>query len=196
MDYDALLEISTEIGYRLMESGAEIYRVEESIRRILEAYHPKSAEVFAIPNCIISSLVTPDGKPLTRMRRVPNHGTNVEQLESYNALCRSICEERPELPELKRQVEAYAETAARVRKCPVTGYLLVALFPLVPGGGIYYTMEYCIQGETQRFLESLLHTFGVAGALAVGAVLVSSTVRLLTSFLRSRREKRNRGGCV
>lgn len=106
MDYDALLETSTEIGYRLMESGAEIYRVEESIRRILEAYHPKSAEVFAIPNCIISSLVTPDGKPLTRMRRVPNHGTNVEQLESYNALCRSICSERPELPELKRQVEA------------------------------------------------------------------------------------------
>ena len=93
-------------------------------------------------------------------------------------------------------ITIYAETAARVRKCPVTGYLLVALFPLVPGGGIYYTMEYCIQGETQRFLESLLHTFGVAGALAVGAVLVSSAVRLLTSFLRSRREKRNRGGCA
>ena len=93
-------------------------------------------------------------------------------------------------------IGVFSEIMARLRRCPVTGYLLVALFPLVPGGGIYYTMEYCIQGETQRFLESLLHTFGVAGALAVGAVLVSSAVRLLTSFLRSRREKRNRGGCA
>lgn len=84
-------------------------------------------------------------------------------------------------------ITLYAEIMARVRKFPVTGYLLVALFPLVPGGGIYYTMEYCIQGETQRFLESLLHTFGVAGALAVGAVLVSSGVRLLTSYRDSRR---------
>ena len=93
-------------------------------------------------------------------------------------------------------VAAYAEVLARVQKRTVTTYLLIGIIPMVPGAGIYHTMEYCIQGETQRFLESLLHTFGVAGALAVGAVLVSSAVRLLTSFLRSRREKRNRGGCA
>ena len=87
-------------------------------------------------------------------------------------------------------IALYSEASARIRKCPVTPYLLVALFPLVPGGGIYYTMEYCIQGETQRFLESLLHTFGVAGALAVGAVLVSSCVRLLSGYRRRRKEGR------
>ena len=87
-------------------------------------------------------------------------------------------------------IALYSEASARIRKCPVTPYLLVALFPLVPGGGIYYTMEYCIQGETQQFLESLLHTFGVAGALAVGAVLVSSCVRLLSGYRRRRKEGR------
>ena len=29
MDYDALLNMGTELGYQLMYSGAEIYRVEE-----------------------------------------------------------------------------------------------------------------------------------------------------------------------
>ena len=38
-------------------------------------------------------------------------------------------------------LSAYSEGMARVRKCPVTGYLLVAFLPLVPGGGIYSTME-------------------------------------------------------
>jgi len=87
---------------------------------------------------------------------------------------------------------AYAEIMARIRKCPVTGYLLVALFPLVPGGGIYYAMEHAINGETDRFLDVLLHTLGLAGSLAVGILLVSSLVRIASS-LRRRRALRRAG---
>lgn len=72
------------------------------------------------------------------------------------------------------------ETLARLFKAPVTGFILVAILPLVPGGGIYYTMRYCISGQTALFLEKGLHTFGIAGAIAVGVMLVSSTVRLFT----------------
>ena len=50
MNYDKLLNISVELGCRLMSSGAEIYRVEESVRRLLQAYGLDSPEVFAIPN--------------------------------------------------------------------------------------------------------------------------------------------------
>ena len=67
---------------------------------------------------------------------------------------------------------------------PVTGYLLVAIFPLVPGGGIYYTMEYAMRGEVDQFLLSFLHTLGLAGAIAVGVLLVSSAVRMWTAFRR------------
>ena len=37
MNYDQLLNISVELGCQLMFSGAEIYRVEESVRRLLQA---------------------------------------------------------------------------------------------------------------------------------------------------------------
>ena len=77
-------------------------------------------------------------------------------------------------------ISAWAEIMARLRKCPGTSYLLVALFPLVPGGGIYYTMEHALNGETDLFLASLLHTLGMAGALAVGVLLVASFVRLFS----------------
>ena len=36
MDYDKLLNLGVELGRRLMESGAEIYRVEESVERLLK----------------------------------------------------------------------------------------------------------------------------------------------------------------
>ena len=38
MNYDKLLNISSDIGYSLLESGSEIYRVEESMHRIFKAY--------------------------------------------------------------------------------------------------------------------------------------------------------------
>lgn len=78
-------------------------------------------------------------------------------------------------------IAAWSEGMARLRKCPVTSYLLVALFPLVPGGGIYYTMEHAVNGENELFLNTLLHTLGLAGALAVGVLVVASSVRLFAS---------------
>ena len=53
MDYERLLNMAAEMGYELMFSGAEIYRVEESMRRLLTAYGIENPEVFAIPNCVI-----------------------------------------------------------------------------------------------------------------------------------------------
>ena len=50
-------------------------------------------------------------------------------------------------------ISAWSEVMARLRKCPVTSYLLVALFPLVPGGGIYYTMEHALNGVLLWKLE-------------------------------------------
>ena len=85
-------------------------------------------------------------------------------------------------------ISAYSEIMARIRKCPVTAYLLVAFFPLVPGGGIYYAMEHAINGETDLFLDVLFHTLGLAGSLAVGVLLVSSTVRLINSYVYRRRK--------
>ena len=75
-------------------------------------------------------------------------------------------------------VALYAEVMARLLKAPATGFLVVGILPFVPGGGIYYTMEYCLSGNTQLFLSTGIHTFGVAGAVAVGLLLASSLVRL------------------
>ena len=73
--------------------------------------------------------------------------------------------------------------------CPVTGYLQVALLPLVPGSGIYYAMRHCVAGETQLFLSTLLNTFGMAASLAVGAMLASTVLRIVLPHLPQRHKK-------
>lgn len=76
-------------------------------------------------------------------------------------------------------ITLFSEIMARIRRCPVTGYLIIALLPLVPGSGIYEAMLHCVRGDTQLFLSALLRTFGIAGALALGTVLGSSAMRIL-----------------
>ena len=99
MDSDKLLNLATELGCLLAESGAEISRVEESVYRLLRAYQGEDAQVFAIPSCLIVSLKAEDGRPTTRMRRIRSHGTDIELLEACNALCRELCRTAPPLDE-------------------------------------------------------------------------------------------------
>ncbi len=78
-------------------------------------------------------------------------------------------------------VAIFSEIMARVFKTPSTVFLIVGILPMVPGGGIYYTMKFCIEGNMPMFLERLVTTLGVAGAIAVGVSLVSSVVRIFTA---------------
>ena len=41
----------------------------------------------------------------------------------------------------------YVEIMARVTRCPVTLYLIPSTVPLIPGGGLYYTMFYIVEGN-------------------------------------------------
>ena len=49
LDYNKLLDMVSEMGYRLMKSGAEIYRVEESIQRLLQAYGAPTGRSLPFP---------------------------------------------------------------------------------------------------------------------------------------------------
>lgn len=86
-------------------------------------------------------------------------------------------------------ISVYSEIMARIRKYPVTSYLIISFLPLVPGAGIYNTMRYALQGSTEQFLNQGLHTLGIAGCLAVGVLVVSSTVRMVITFKNRRRNR-------
>ncbi len=77
-------------------------------------------------------------------------------------------------------VAAAAEIMARLLKAPATIFLVIGIIPLVPGGGLYYTMEALINGDVTLFLRKGLETTAYAGAIAVGVSMVSSLARMLS----------------
>lgn len=135
MDYDKLLNLGVELGRRLMDSGAEIYRVEESVERLLRAYGLEP-QVFAIPNCLFVSVTTPQGHPITRMCRIPAHGTDIEMLERCNELCRRLCSEPAPVEEAARMVEQLSGSRRFPPGVLLLGYAMTtSFFALFFGGG-------------------------------------------------------------
>ena len=104
MDYNNLLDLATDLGYELAMSGAETFRVEESISRILGAYGIE-AEVFAIPNYLIVSIITEDGQIVTRMRRIGHHGNDLDSVERFSGLSRALCNRTPDSTEGRQWLE-------------------------------------------------------------------------------------------
>ena len=135
MDYYLLTDLAATMGYHLAMSGAETFRVEDTIHRILRAYGVE-CEVFAIPNCVSVSLEAANGKPLMIMRRIGFHGNDLEKLEKLNALSRHICAEKPEVDEAAAWLrETLAACRGYTTGVAYLGHLLVGLgFCLVFGG--------------------------------------------------------------
>ena len=73
----------------------------------------------------------------------------------------------------------FAEVFSRIHKMPVTIYLVAGLIPLVPGSGIYRTMEYCVMGENQLFWQTGLYTLEISAVIGFAMICVSSIVRIL-----------------
>lgn len=76
----------------------------------------------------------------------------------------------------------YCEILARILKTPVTTLVICALIPLVPGGGMYYTMLEVITGDINKALEIGINTIASAGTLALGIIFVSTITRFVVSY--------------
>lgn len=137
MDYNTLLDLATDLGYELAMSGAETSRVEESVSRVLQSYGVQS-EVFAIPNCLTVSIETPEGKLMTRMRRIGYHGNDLDRVERFSALSRSICAEHP------APAEAHAQLNRVNDSCRQYGLLINLLGHFLGAAGFCIIFNGCI----------------------------------------------------
>ena len=68
----------------------------------------------------------------------------------------------------------YGETLARVVKCPATLFIITASIPLIPGGSLYHTMKFFMEGKFDAFSQQGLHTVLLAVAIAVGILIPTS----------------------
>ncbi|MBO7710181.1 MAG: threonine/serine exporter family protein [Lachnospiraceae bacterium] len=108
-DMQAVLFQIMNLGELLLESGAEVHRVEDTIRRLCRAYGFGRTDVFTITSSIVVTAVTQDGLPITQTRRIYSISTNLEQIDRLNSLSRRLCKTPVPLDQLKTEIAAAGE---------------------------------------------------------------------------------------
>ena len=133
-DTEQFLNFCCEMGRQLVQNGAEIYRVEDSINRLMAAYGYTDTEVFAIPSCVILNILQ-DGHNYTKSIRIRPSAINLDKLERLNALCRQVCRETPETGEAFAQLNAITAASGYPAWAGYLAHGFVAVFFTLFWGG-------------------------------------------------------------
>ncbi|MDL2218260.1 threonine/serine exporter family protein [Christensenellaceae bacterium OttesenSCG-928-M15] len=89
-----ILELSVGVGEALLSNGAEIYRVQETIVRIIQSFGIEEYNVYVISNGIFASMGERSQHPCHAIRNVPLGGVHLGRIAATNDLSRRITASR------------------------------------------------------------------------------------------------------
>ena len=91
MNKQQLVNIASRLGYSMQKNGAEAYRIEDSVARVLKALGATDINVFVINSCFMVSMHTEEGSVVSEIRRCSEKTTDLRRIDKLNSLCRKIC---------------------------------------------------------------------------------------------------------
>ncbi|NTV88808.1 MAG: threonine/serine exporter family protein [Clostridiales bacterium] len=182
MNSGCLMKVALKAGEMLLTSGAEIYRVEDTISRICSSYNT-NCESFVLPTGIFVSITADDKEAVTSFRRIKQRSVDLNRIDMVNDFSRKLIEEpltydeaMGRLAEIegKRQYGfpiriAAAGIAAFAFALLFKGSIFDGLAALIIGMLIYIVKERIARRGLFQFFELFVAGL-VAGLAAVAAV--------------------------
>ena len=91
-------------GELMLVSGAEIYRVEDTMNHMLKRSEYEQTETIVYGTGIFVTLSDPNKEPLTRVKRVADRCTSINRICLVNDVSRHFCEGKITVEEALRQL--------------------------------------------------------------------------------------------
>lgn len=137
-DSKRILNLAISTGEVLLKNGGEIYRVQETVGRILEAYGIEDYNVFVITNGIFATVHEQEEDASSMVRYVTIGDVNLQMIEDINQLSREICEGTCELEQAYERLENYKKKKRPAGwVCVLAGGMAAASFCYLFGGRAY-----------------------------------------------------------
>ena len=131
-EQERALRLATEAGHILLENGAEIGRVEETMEHMAKSYGVEDESFFVLSNGIIAT-----GQHYARAEFIPIKGTQLARVVAVNQLSRDIDGGAMPLDEVERRLKAIRTMGAKPWSELVLGVALgVGAFSIIFGGSL------------------------------------------------------------
>lgn len=178
---EEMLCLAMTIGERLLISGAEVNRVEDTIRRICLSRGVDRVDVFTITSSIVTTIYGPDFGICTQTRRVSGTAYNLHRLDALNQLSRKICNQHLDVPTIRLELEKIENSPLYSFRMQLLIYALISgAFSVFFGGGWQDMIASAGIGILLKLLEAWLRD-KFRNALMV-ALLCSSAGGLLSQL--------------
>ena len=130
-----VLAVALFAGELMLRSGAETYRVEDTIRRICSSRGLHYVSVFVTPTVIMIGDDRHDGYSF--LKRISNRTTNFERVAMVNSLSRDFVEGKIQMEEMLERLREVSGKASfdawiRILGCGISSAMFAFLF----GGGV------------------------------------------------------------
>lgn len=137
MNYQRIVKGILDIGEAMLKSGAENFRLDDSMYRMCKAYGFKHSDVFAIPSNIQITVETQEGEFITQIRHIERLDTNLDRLDYLNNLCRYVCANTPDEEELHDKFQEVMNRPQQPKRWRYTASVVSgACFVVFFGGGV------------------------------------------------------------
>jgi len=136
MNYKKLMDTAMLAGEVMMKSGAETYRVEDTMHRILRSANVQKTEAFAITTGIFATLDDPAIDSITMIRRISERGINLNNISQVNQISRDYCDGRLNLDEAYDSLKGIRQHEYKHWFVNLNIVLLIGSFALVLGGSL------------------------------------------------------------
>ena len=97
-----VVELALLAGHILLENGAEIFRVEETMERICAHFGVESASEFVLSNGIFVTVGNERENVFAKVQHIPVSGTHLDKVAAVNQLSREISRDVYTVPEAMR----------------------------------------------------------------------------------------------
>ena len=125
------LDLAYEAGSILLENGAEISRVEETMRRIASHYGVEDEDFFVLSNGIIAT-----DKGYARSKFIPIRGASLDKVVAVNQLSREVAQGQCSLEQLEQRLKDIRTMKAKPAWEQILASALgSAAFCIIFGGG-------------------------------------------------------------
>lgn len=145
-----LLSCIMDIGEQLLTSGAEVHRVEDSVERMCVAYGATRTDVFIITSSMMVTIYVGD-ETYTQTRRIHSSSTNFEKIHLLNDLCRTICNQKLSVEEIRAQLKDCQAVKTYPLWLEFIAYGVISgAFALFFGGGLNEMATALVMGAAVR----------------------------------------------
>ncbi|MVX65818.1 threonine/serine exporter [Clostridium chromiireducens] len=152
MDLDKLLKVSTLAGKIMLESGAETYRVEETISRICLAFGAHTVDSFVIPTGIIVTVTYYD-EVSTLVQRITSRGVDLHKVDLINDLSRKIQTETIDIDDFKNEIMSILKENRYSRFVTLLWSSIAAgCFSIMFGGNLMDFFAACLIGAVIKIV--------------------------------------------